>query len=169
MQPTTIVLVLQTISSLSIAGGLIFAAVQFRHGRKATHVANFTRLVELQMQLRRMRVDDPSLAAVYRHDMTGLQTDEQVRQYFFNLMQLSLFEIAWYSHRHGQLPDDYWQSWVDRMKTIQVEESFRQMMASPAMKILHNDFQKYVVDLMGQTAPSPALRESQRDVPVPPR
>src|SRR5262245_56006461 len=58
-------LILQTISSLSIAGGLIFAAFQFHAARKAQHVANFTKLVELQMSLRRMRVEQPKLASVY--------------------------------------------------------------------------------------------------------
>jgi hypothetical protein len=141
-------LVFQIITSLSIAGGLIYGAVQFREARRATHIANFTKLVELQMQLRRMRVDDPSLASVYQHDVEGLHGPEEVRLYFFNLMQLSLFEIAWYSHRLGQLPDDYYNSWLTRMRVIQSEDSFKKMMANPSMKILHDDFQKFVLAMM---------------------
>jgi len=137
-------LILQSISSLAIAGGLVFAAVQFRHVRRAQHVANFTRLVELQMNLRRMRVDDPSLARVYRDDMQSIKTDEEIREYFFNLMQLSVLEIAWFSYTHGQIPEGYWRSWEARFRQIAAEPTFQRMMASPAMKIMHDDFQAYV-------------------------
>ena len=140
-------IILQAISSFAIATGLIFAAVQFLYARKAQHVANFAKLVELQMQLRRMRVEDPSLASVYKHDVQGLHSDREIREYFMNLMQLSVFEIVWFSHRLGQLPDDYYQSWVDRMKAIEQEESFRKMINNKSMKILHDEFQKYVMEM----------------------
>ncbi|MBC7834657.1 MAG: hypothetical protein H7Y88_06090 [Phycisphaerales bacterium] len=148
--------IFQSISSLAIAGGLIFTAVQFRIARRAQHVANFTKLVELQMQLRKMRVDDPSLASVYEHDVAGLNSERDIREYFMNLMQLSLFEIVWFSHRLGQLPDDYFQSWVERIKVIQTERSFRQMMNKPAMKIMHDDFQRLVLSMM-PPAPPPSV------------
>lgn len=138
---------LQTVSSLAIAGGFVFAGLQLRNARRAAHVSNFTRLVELQMQLRRMRVEDPTLAAVYRDDVEGLMSHEDIRRYFFNLMQLSVFEIAWFSHRQGQLSDDYYESWVKRMQVIFREESFTRMMDNPSMKILHDDFQKHVQEL----------------------
>jgi hypothetical protein len=139
---------LQAISSLAIAGGLIYTSLEFRKGREARHVANFTHLVELQMQLRRMRVEDPSLAEVYKHDVQGLRTDREVREYFFNLMQLSVFEIVWFSYRARQLPADYYQSWDKRMREIAREESFRTMMEGPNMKILHDDFQTYVQQMV---------------------
>jgi hypothetical protein len=145
-------LLLQTISSLSIAGGLIFAAYQFYYARKAQHVANFTKLVELQMSLRRMRVEDPKLARVYNDDVRNLQNDDEIRFYFFNLMQLSLFEIAWYSHEHGQLSDEYFESWVTRFRVLAAEDSFRKMMSNPSMKILHDDFQKYVQKFLAENS-----------------
>src|SRR5436190_24346501 len=61
MDHETLRMVLQGITSCAVAASLIFAAIQFYYARKAQHVANFTRLVELQFQLRKMRVDDPSL------------------------------------------------------------------------------------------------------------
>jgi hypothetical protein len=159
---------LQAVSSLAIAAGLIFAAVQFYYARKAQHVANFTRLVELQFQLRKMRVDDPSLASIYKHDVQGLHSDRDIREYFMNLMQLSVFEIVWFSHRLGQLPDDYYESWVKRMREIEGEESFKRMINNPSMKILHDDFQKYIVEMAnggagrskGQTSLSPSAGRS---------
>ncbi|MCI0362577.1 MAG: DUF6082 family protein [Phycisphaerales bacterium] len=140
-------IILQAVSSFAIAGGLIFAAVQFLYARKAQHVSNFAKLVELQMQLRKMRVDDPSLASVYKHDVEGATSDREIREYFMNLMQLSVFEIVWFSHRMGQIPDDYYQSWVERMKAIEQEESFIRMINTKSMKILHDDFQKYIVEM----------------------
>ena len=140
-------LLLQSISSLSIAGGLFFAAFQFYYARKAQHVANFTKLVELQMSLRRMRVEDPTLANVYNDDVRNLESVEEIRYYFFNLMQLSLFEIAWYSHEHGQLSDEYFDSWVKRFRIIASEASFRKMMNNPSMKILHDGMQRGRIDV----------------------
>ena len=142
--------VLQAITSLSIAGGFIYGAVQFRDHRRAQHVANFTKLVELQMELRRMRVDDPSLAQVYRHDVIGLKDDRAVREYFFNLMQLSVFEIVWFSYRNGQLPRDYFEGWERRMMEIASEPSFRVMMGGSNMKILHEDFHQYMLGMLGR-------------------
>jgi hypothetical protein len=154
MNLQVIQIILQAVSSFAIASGVLFAAYQFYHWRKAQHVANFAKLVELQLQLRRMRVDDPSLGAVYQHDVEGMTSDREIREYFMNLMQLSVFEIVWFSHRLGQLPDDYYQSWVERMKAIQKEESFRRMIERPSMKFLHDDFQRYMQD-MARIAASP--------------
>lgn len=146
-----IAIVLQTVTSLSIAGGLLFGAYQFASARKAQRVANFTKMVELQMALRRMRVENPALASVYRDDVRNLQSDEDIRFYFFNLMQLSLLEIAWYSHKHGQLTDAYFESWAKRFRVIAAEPSFRKMMANPSMKIMDDEFQLYVNQLLRET------------------
>lgn len=135
---------LQALSSFAIAAGFLFAAYQFWQNRRAQMVSNFARIVELQMQLRRMRVDDPTLANVYKHDVDGRSSPQEVREYFLNLMQLSLFEIVWYAHQKGQLSADYFQSWTKRMREIEQEESFLRMISSPSMKIFHDDFQAYM-------------------------
>ena len=145
-------IILQFISSMAIAGGFIFAAIQLMQTKKAQHVANFTRLVELQMSLRRIRVEHPELASVHNHDIQNLETSRDIQDYFLNLMQLSLFEIAWYAHEQGQLSDDYFQSWVNRMHVLCNEVTFRRMMANPSMKILHDDFDSYLQRLMRQTS-----------------
>lgn len=156
--PTTlqiVQIVLQALTSFAIAGGLIYTAVQFRHARQAQVVANFSKLVELQYQLRKIRVDHPELAS--DHDTQHLESDRDVQEYFLNLMQLSLFEIAWYSHKHGQLPDDYFHSWAKRMWEVAQEESFRRMIDNPSMKIMHDEFHDYVLRLLKAPSP-PALR-----------
>ncbi len=147
----------QSVSSLAIAGGLIFTAIQFRKTRDAQHFANFAKLVELQMHLREMRVHDPSLASVYQNDVEGTRDDREVREHFFNLMQVSVFEIVWFGYRQGQVPQDYFRSWEARMKQIVAEASFRRMMTSPSMKILHDDFQAYLTCLY-QQAPADVPR-----------
>ena len=144
-------LVLQAISSLAIAGGLIYTAFQFRNYRRAQHVANFTKLVELQMHLREMRVHEPQLARVYRHDVSHTQNDTEIREYFFNLMQMSVFEIIWFAHRQGQVPPEYYRSWDRRMRDIAAEPTFRKMMASESMKIMHDDFQVYMQAMVRET------------------
>jgi len=154
--PTTLQVVqitLQALSSFAIAGGLIFTAIQFGQARKAQLVANFSKLVELQYQLRYIRVQHPELASVHQHDVQHLHSDREIQDYFLNLMQLSLFEIAWYAHRHGQLPDDYFQSWTSRMWEVAQETSFRRMIENPAMKIMHDDFDEFVRKLSEQPEP----------------
>jgi len=143
---------LQALSAFAIAGGLLYTAFQFRQARKAQAVANFANLVELQYQLRKIRVEHPELASVHHLDVAHLGTEREVQEYFLNLMQLSLFEIAWYAHRHQQLPDDYFNSWEKRMTQLMREESFRRMLQSPAMKIMHDDFEAYLRGLLGITA-----------------
>lgn len=140
--------ILQTISSLAIAGGFIFAAIQLRQTRQAQHVANFSRLVEIQMNLRRLRVEHPELAGVHKHDTENLATERDVQYYFLNLMQLSAFEIAWYARAKGQLSEDYFRSWENRMHALCTEETFRTMLAKPGMKIMHDDFHTYLLGLM---------------------
>ena len=144
---------LQALSAFAIAGGLLYTAVQFRAARKAQAVANFAKLVELQYQLRKIRVDNPSLASVHKHDVEHLHSDREIQEYFLSLMQLSLFELAWYAHKEGQLPDDYFQSWEKRMLQLAEEESFRGMLANPAMKIMHDDFDAYVRTLLHENKP----------------
>lgn len=144
---------LQALSSFAIAGGLIFAAIQVWQARKAQLVANFSKLVELQYQLRQIRVEHPALASVHEHDVQNLGSEREIQDYFLNLMQLSVFEIAWYAHKHGQLPDDYFHSWASRMWEVSREESFRRMINNPAMKIMHDDFDAFVRRLVEMPAP----------------
>lgn len=151
---------LQALSSFAIAAGLIYTAIQFQHARKAQLVANFSKLVELQYQLRRIRVDNPSLASVHPQDVQNLHTEREVQEYFLNLMQLSLFEIAWYAHKHGQIPNDYFRSWASRMWEVAQEESFRKMIENPSMKIMHDEFEHYVLRMVNLPRPT-------REFPVP--
>jgi hypothetical protein len=142
---------LQALSAFAIAGGFLYTAFQFREARKAQAVANFAKLVELQYQLRKIRVDNPSLAAVHQRDVEHLHSDREIQAYFLSLMQLSLFELAWYAHKQGQLPDDYFESWEKRMMQLGDEKAFRAMLANPAMKIMHDDFDAYVRALLARS------------------
>jgi hypothetical protein len=145
----------QALGASAIAGGLVYTAVQFRRYQQSQHFANFSKLVELQMHLREMRVEDPALAQVYRHDVehvAGLAdraaAEREVREYFFNLMQLSVFEIVWFGFKNDQIPEDYFRSWERRMQEIAAEASFRKMWHTQSMKILHDDFMLYMQRLV---------------------
>ena len=144
---------LQALSAFAIAGGLLYTAFQFRQARKAQAVANFASLVKMQYELRKVRVEHPELASVHHLDVAHLHSEREVQEYFLNLMQLSLFEIAWYAHRQEQLPADYFRSWEKRMVQLTREESFRKMLESPAMKIMHDDFDSYLKRLLQRSAP----------------
>ena len=144
---------LQALSAFAIAGGLLYTAFQFRQARKAQSVSNFAKLVELQFQLRRMRVDHPELAKFNASDVEHLHSLEEIQAYFLSLMQLSLFEIAWYAHREKQLPEEYFKSWERRIWQLGGEASFRKMLENPAMKIMHDDFDTYVRGLLNRPTP----------------
>ena len=164
MSPTLqlVQIILQALTSFAIAGGLIFTAIQFRNARDAQRVANFSKLVELQSQLRYLRVENPSLASVSPRDVENLKSDREIQEYFLHLIQLSLFEIAWYAHKQGQLPEDYFHSWTSRMWQVAQEPGFRKMIDNPAMKILHDDFEIYVRQLTKMSAPPGYAGRKQR-------
>jgi len=133
--------ILHAIPVLAAAGGLVYAALQFRGWRTSQYVANFTKLVELQLQLRKMVIDDPNL-------ISDQAPAEEMRTFYYSLMQLSLFEIAWFSHRHGQLTGDYFASWEVNMAAVAKRPEFRAMWYSDRPKILHDGFRKYMDTLM---------------------
>ena len=131
-------LFVQTVSLLGVAGGLVYTGVQLHNWRNAQYVTNFTKLVELQMQLRKMVVDDPTLAAASLGP--GIEiSSEEIRGDFYNLMQVSLFEIAWFSHRHGQLTEDYFKTWTVYMRTVAERPAFREMWKIDRTKSCMND------------------------------
>jgi len=154
MSPTLqlVQIVLQALSSFAIAGGFIFTAFQFRNARKAQLVANFSKLVELQAQLRYLRVERPDLAS--EKDVENLKSDHEIQEFYINLIQLSIFEIAWYAHKHRQLPPDYYNSWVTRMREVAQEKAFRSMLDNSSVKIMHDEFDAYMRRLV--KAPIPA-------------
>jgi hypothetical protein len=143
MSDSTFHLFVQTVSLLGVAGGLTYTGVQLRNWRNAQYVTNFTKLVELQMQLRKMVVDDPTLAVATFGP--GIEiSPEEIRGDFYNLMQVSLFEIAWFSHRHGQLTEDYFKTWASYMLAVAQRPSFREMWKIDRTKILHDRFRDYM-------------------------
>lgn len=162
---------LQGVTAFAIAGSLIYTAVQFKKQRQVQHVANFTKLVEMQMHLREMRVREPSLAEVYPRDMVwaeglaGEARERAIRSYYFHLMQLSVFEMVWFSWRQGQIGEDYFKSWEMRMHDIVAEESFKIMWNSRAMKFMHDDFYRYMQALV-DTCPGPPPPPPPRSLPA---
>ena len=158
MNNTMLQVMLQAVSALAVAGGLVYAALQFRGWRTAQYVANFTTLVELQLQLRKMVVEEPTLA-ILGAGMSPETAPDEIRGNFYNLMQVSLFEIAWFSHQHGQLPHDYFASWVASMAVVAQRPAFRTMWQSDRTKILHAGFRQYLNTL---------LEDASVCAPVPP-
>jgi len=146
-------LMVQATSILALTGGLIYAALQFRGWRTAQYVTNFTELVKLQLELRKMVVDDPTLAIPGLGVPSGTRP-EDIRSNFYNLMQLSLFEIAWFSHSKGQLTDNYFNSWVTNMAEVVQRPAFRAMWQSDRTKIMHDGFRHYMNTFMGDTVVS---------------
>ena len=100
------------------------------------------------------------LESVSPADVEHLKSDREIQEYFLNLIQLSIFEIAWYAHKHGQLPHDYFQSWTTRMWQVAQEKSFRSMIDNPSMKIVHDEFDRFVRRLIA--APSPPGKTAVR-------
>jgi hypothetical protein len=149
-------LVVQVMSTLAVAGGMIYAALQFRGWRTAQYVTNFTELVKLQLELRKMVVDDPTLA-IPSLGVPAETRPEEIRSNYYNLMQLSLFEIAWFSHLKGELTDDYFNSWVMNMTDVARRPAFRAMWMSDRTKIMHAGFREYMNGFMADLPASAAV------------
>src|SRR5262245_11061821 len=152
--------VLQFVSALAVTGGLVHTALQFRGWRTTQHVANFTKLVELQLQLRKMVVDDPALATLA--GVAPGPTSDETRGNFYNLMQVSLFEIAWFSHQYGQLPNDYFASWVENMAVVIRRSAFRAMWEGDGTKLMHDGFRHYMDTLVVLYMDAPDCRANAR-------
>src|SRR5256712_11598989 len=106
-----------------------------------------------------MVVEEPTLATLG----TGMSPEivpNEIRGNFYNLMQVSLFEIAWFSHQHGQLPHDYFASWVASMAVVAHRPALRTMWQSDRTKILHAGLRPYMNTL---------LEDARGCAPVPPR
>jgi hypothetical protein len=155
-------ILLQSISALAAAGSLIYLVLEFRGWRTAQYVANFTKLVELQLQLRRLRFDDPTLISADTEPTLSALPAEKVRTYFYYLMQLSLFEVAWFSHSQKQIPDDYFASWVNNMRALAQLPGFQLMWATETTKIMHDGFRHYMDGLMAEVkSPTVATTDSR--------
>jgi hypothetical protein len=150
MSDSTFPLFVQTVSLLGVAGELVYTGVQLHNWRNAQYVTNFTKLVKLQMQLRKMVVEDPTLATASLGPGIEVSADD-IRGDFYNLMQVSLFEIAWFSHRHGQLTEDYFRTWAGYMVTVAQRPAFRDMWKMDRTKILHDRFREYMESVLAAT------------------
>ena len=69
-------------------------------------------------------------------------------------MQLSVFEIAWFSHLKGELTDDYFYSWVTNMAEVAQRPAFSAMWLNDRTKIMHAGFRQYMNTFMERTATS---------------
>src|SRR5262249_30762577 len=100
----------------------------------------------------KMVVDDPALATLA--GVAPATTPDETRGTFYNLMQVSLFEIAWFSHERGQLPDDYFASWVENMVGVTRRSAFRAMWEGDGTKILHAGSRHYMETLIDDASVS---------------
>ena len=98
-----------------------------------------------------MVVDEPSLARANLGSGIEFPADA-IRVGYYNLMQVSLFEIAWFSHRHGELTKDYFETWTAYMKAVAQRPTFREMWALDRSAILHNRFRKYMDSILTMAA-----------------
>ena len=155
MSSMTLPMILQVVSALALTGTLVYGALQLRAWRATQYVANFTKLVELQLELRKMVVDDPTLAPAGLALST--RDPQATRGFFYNLMQLSLFEIAWFSREEGQLPEDYFASWADQISEISTRPAFQAMWRSDQTKILHDGFRQYMERMIAHGSASKSV------------
>jgi len=137
----------QIVSTLGVAGGVVYAGKQLRGWRDSQYIANFTKLVQLQLEHRKRLVDDPALA-LQGIGLPAGTPPEDIREDYYNLMQLRLFEIAWFTHLHGQLTDDYFNSWVAGMAEVIERPAFKAMWQKERLKIQHSEFRDYMNEMM---------------------
>lgn len=141
--------ILESITTTSITGGVLFAMYQIVLGRRTAAVTTYQKIIELHVMLRKMRVDQPTLYKIDNadakmfDDIPKNKRDEAVRKHFFNLMRLSVFEFAWIADQKRQLPGDYYKDIEERFKEVLQDSDFANILNSKYAKLHNSDFIKY--------------------------
>ena len=135
--------VLQAVSALAVTGGAGLRGLAVSGVANRAACGEFYHAGRAAITTPQMAVEDPTLATLGA-GMSPETAPDEIRGNFYNLMQVSLFEIAWFSHQHGQLPHDYFASWVASMAVVAQRPAFRTMWQSDRTKILHAGFRQYM-------------------------
>ena len=126
---------------------LLVLIAQTRQLRKAIHGSNHARMIEMLKDLRVLRINDPALAKVYSKDVEGL-SDEETRYHFFNLTVLSIMEMIYVDWKQGLITKKVWDYWLNAIRKIAREESFRKMVKRDSCKIVNPEFFNIVEDIV---------------------
>jgi hypothetical protein len=126
---------------------LIILIIQTRHLQRTIYSSNYGRMIEMLKELRVLRINNPSLAKVYASEVEGL-TDEQIRFHFFNLIVLSILEMLYIDWSQGLISKETWEYWLDAIRKISHEQSFRDMVLRKSYKIVNPEFSKIVESIV---------------------
>jgi len=138
---------LMLIQTIVFSLTLIILIIQTRHLQRTIYSSNYGRMIEMLKELRVLRINDPSLAKVYAREVEGL-TDEQIRFHFFNLIVLSILEMLYIDWSQGLISKETWEYWLDAIRKISHEKSFRDMVLRKSYKIVNPDFSKIVESIV---------------------
>lgn len=122
---------------------LIVLIIQTRHLQKTMYAANYGKMIEMLKDLRLLRINDPSLAKVYSKEVEGL-SNEDIRYHFFNLIVLSILEMLFVDWKQGLISRETWEYWLDSIRRISAEKSFREMVLRESYKIVNPEFCRIV-------------------------
>ena len=134
---------------------LLVLVLQTRNLQKTVYASNYGRMIEMLKDLRFMRIQDPTLARVYQGEVEGL-SDEEIRHHFFNLTVLSIFEMLFVDRKQGLITEDTWQFWLDAIRRLGGEQSFRSMVLRDSHKIVNPEFAKIVEGIIQDVVRSEA-------------
>lgn len=121
--------------------------------RKTFLSSNYGQFIALLKDLRMERVRHPDLARVYSEETEGMD-DAEIRNHFFNLIVLSIFEKVYYDKNLGLVDNDTWKFWLESMKNLCNERSFKNMILRQSYKIANPELVKilreYVLEAESQ-------------------
>lgn len=113
------------------------------HLQRTIYASTYSRMIEMLKDLRAMRIEDPTLAQVYKGDTNG-KTEQEIRHHFFNLIVLSIAELLFVNRKLKLAPDRDWDNWIEAIRHLAQEPSFRAMVLGPSRKIVHPEFEGMV-------------------------
>ena len=137
---TDVILIVQTVVLTATLAVLVWQTIKLRNSINAS---NYSSMITMLKDLRLLRIEKPELARVYKGDVDEL-SDKDIQHHFFNLIVLSIFETIYFNFQSGVIDCKTWDYWVNSIKRIAQESSFRQMVKRKSYKIVNPDFVRIV-------------------------
>jgi tRNA nucleotidyltransferase/poly(A) polymerase len=104
--------------------------------RKTISASNYGKMIDMLKELRILRIKDPELAQVYQNEIKGLSPTD-IKYHFFNLIVSSILEMLYFDMKHDLISKETWQFWLQKIKDISHEESFRNMVKRESYQIVN--------------------------------
>lgn len=141
--------ILMIVQTIVFTVTLVVLIIQTKHLQKTIFSSNYNKMVDMLKDLRLLRINNPVLAKVYENETKDL-SDKDIQYHFFNLIVLSILETIYIDWKQGLINQKTWDFWLEAIKNISSEKSFRDMISRTSYKIVNPDFLEIVEKIINE-------------------